>query len=101
MRYLTLSADYGDLSLRDEAVGAVDLVSLGLAGDLLGDLQAWNSRYQPIIPMDMEERQFDGAAGLIDELDELGLALAGRLADALGGGAKVKYYSEGRLRYLP
>jgi hypothetical protein len=101
MRYLTLSADYGALSLRDEEAGPLALADVDVPASLTRELEAWNSRYQPIVPMDMEERQSGEVAALIDELDQLGLALAGRLADALGGGAKVKYYSEGRLRHLP
>lgn len=101
MRYLTLSADYGALALRDDEAGPLNLADVDVPGDLRRDLVEWNSRYQPIVPMEMDARQSTEVAALIDELDQLGLALAGRLADALGGGAKVKYYSEGRLRHLP
>jgi len=101
VRYLTLAADYGALSLRDEEVGAVDLVDLDAPSDLVNDLVAWNERYQPIVPMDMEDRQAAPAAATIDELDRLGIALAKRVAAAIGSGAKVKYYSEGRLRQMP
>lgn len=100
MRYLTLSADYGELSLRDEQAGAIDVVNLGAPQDLVDELTAWNARYQPIISMEMNERQIT-AAELIDELDVLGMELAERLAKAIGDGTKVSYYSEGLLQPLP
>lgn len=86
---------------RDEEIGPIDLADVDVPGDLTRALQEWNSRYQPIVPMEMDERQSAPVAALIDELDQLGLGLARRLADAIVGDAKVKYYSEGRLRHLP
>lgn len=101
MRYLTFAADYGAVSLRDEQLGQLDLADLDLPQDLVDDIVAWNGRYQQIVPMDMKERSAMPASGLIDELDQRGVALAERLADAIGDGSKVRYYSEGRLRNLP
>jgi hypothetical protein len=101
MRYLTLAADYGTVSLRDERLGQLDLADLDVPRDLVEDVVAWNGQYQQIVPMDMEQRSAMPASDLIDELDERGVALAERLADAIGDGSKVRYYSEGRLRTLP
>ncbi len=98
MRYLVLAADYGKVSLRDEGTGTTTVRELGLPSGLLADLEAWNGRYQPVIPADVEERRAGPMASLIEELDRAGAALAERIADAVGDGAKVRYFSEGLLR---
>jgi hypothetical protein len=98
MRYLTLAADYGEVSLRDELDGAQRPTELGLSSDLVADITAWNERYQSVIPADVDQRGADPMAALIVELDQAGIELTGRIADALGAGAKVRYYSEGLLR---
>jgi hypothetical protein len=100
MRYLTLAADYETVSVRDERLGQLDVVDLDVPEDLVDAVVAWNGLYQQIVPMDMEERRSMPATDLIDELDQQGVALAERLAEAIGEGTKVTYYSEGRLRRL-
>jgi hypothetical protein len=101
MRYLTLSADYQEVSIRDEGSGAVDIVALRLPDELVAELAAWNDRYQRVVLTEAEKRSVEPLASLIRELDHSGLALAERLASVVEGGAKVKYYSEGLLRPLP
>jgi|1186.fasta_scaffold399525_2 hypothetical protein len=101
MRYLTLAADYGDLSVRDEQSGPIRLADLDIPHELEEELTAWNTRYQPVIPLSRDARRAEATAKLIDELDHLGLELAERLAAAIPGDAKVRYYSEGRLRQVP
>lgn len=99
-RYLTLAADYLEVSLRDEATGRLELGDLALPRDLVEDLVAWNERYQAVIPMDLDERQAEVTSALIEELDGAGQALASRVAQVLADDSKVKYYSEGRLQLL-
>ena len=99
VRYLTLSADYGQLSLRDEREGQITPAQMGLPSDLLDALTAWNDEYQPIIPLGAGERR--QAASEIEALDQKGLQLAARLADACQEDAKVSYYSEGLGKRLP
>jgi hypothetical protein len=101
MRYLTLAADYGEVAIRDEQRGAVTAAELQLPDDLTADIVAWNDRYQLVIPADVEERGVEPMASLIRELDDVGRQLAERISDAVEGGAKVKYYSEGLLRKAP
>jgi hypothetical protein len=98
MRYLTLAADYGEVSLRDEEAGAITGRELGLPSDLVADLTAWNERYQQVIPTDNDQRRAEPLASLIDELDRAGVDLAERIADAIDDDAKVRYFSEGLLR---
>lgn len=98
MRYLTLAADYREVSIRDETAGALGLDELGLPEDLVADLAAWNDRYQPVIPAGVDQRRVDPMASLIAELDRAGIRLAERLSDSIGDDAKVRYYSEGLLR---
>lgn len=101
VRYLTLGADYGEFSLRDEQEGPITPDELGLSAEIAQELVEWNHGYQPIIPMSMGERRDPATASLIDELDRVGLKLAERIASGATHGAKVRYYSEGQLRHLP
>lgn len=101
VRYLTLAADYRQLSLRDERTRMVDLDELPIPRELVDDLVAWNDRYQAVVPTGIDERQAAPAAALIEELDRAGLALAARLAEVLQDQAKVRYYSEGLFRHIP
>jgi hypothetical protein len=98
MRYLRLAADYGQVSLRDEQAGPTTATELGLPSDLVEDLKAWNERYQRVIPAGIDQRRVDPMASLIGELDQIGIELAERIADAVEDKAKVRYYSEGLLR---
>lgn len=95
MMYLSLSADAYQPSLRDEQEGSVSLDLL--PHEIRDQLQAWNSEYQPVVQMTREERAT--AVGLIDDLDRRGMDIASRIETALAP-AKVRYYSEGRLRSL-
>ena len=98
MRYVLLAADYLEPVLRDENSGEDLLLHLRPREGLAERIATWNEAYQPIIPLEAHARL--DAADLIDALDRAGLMLAAQVADALGDGSKVRYYSEGRLRYL-
>jgi hypothetical protein len=100
MRYLTLSADHQRFSLVDDASMA-QVEQLGLPGDLLADLVAWNRRYQRVIVAGTAERADEPLASVIEELDRTGVALAERIAAASDDHTMVRYYSEGQLRTLP
>lgn len=101
MMHLTLSADYLGFSLRDGAAEVVTPQDLGLSAELVAELDHWNSRYQSIIPMEMAERQEGRPSSLIRELDQAGQELADRIANIVPGKFKVRYYSEGLLKYMP
>lgn len=100
MRYLVLAAEYTQSALRDENVGHVVPEEVGLSWELGGRIRDWNERYRRVIPLDPEKRTESETAELIATLDAEGLALTAEIADALGD-AKVRYYSEGHLRYVP
>ena len=100
MRYLTLTAEYRGLPLRDEALGEVTPEDLDLSSDLAQRIRDWNARYSEVIPLGTEDRRTQRVALLILQLDEEGLGLAQETIAELGE-AKVQYYSEGRLRRLP
>lgn len=99
MRYLTIAADYTQSCLRDDFEGPIQPESLGLPGDLCSELHAWNEAYRRVIPLDEDERCRAEIASLIRRLDEQGRSLASRVQEAAGE-AKVRYFSEGELRYL-
>lgn len=98
MHYLILSADYMKPSLKDEFNGYVDLRKLGVPQNLIEELTLWNDSYNRIIPLTMEQRE--NQIQIIQELDEQGKKIARDLERLVPGGAKVKYFSEGKLMYL-
>lgn len=100
MRYLVLAAEYTQSALRDEHIGHVIPEEIGLSWELGDRIRRWNERYRRVIPLGPEERAEPKTAELIATLDEEGLALAVEVADVLDN-AKVRYYSEGHLRYVP
>ena len=100
MQYLTLIADYTQSPLRDDFVGTVVPEETGLPWELGDRIRDWNARYRVVIPVDVVERACGPLSALIDELDEEGLRLAAEIAEELDE-VKVRYYSEGGLRYLP
>lgn len=60
------------------------------------EIMRWNAEYQMIIPLDSHARV--SMSGVIEDLDTRGLDLAARVEAELAP-AKVKYYSEGLLKY--
>lgn len=99
MRYLTLIADYTQSPLRDDFVGTVIPEEVGLPWELGERIRDWNRRYRAVIPVEVGERACGPVSELIDKLDEEGLRLSAEIAAALDE-VKVRYYSEGRLRYV-
>jgi len=53
MQYLSLSADYGCVSISSEAAGPIAPERLGLPKELVGQLRVWNDRYQQVISADL------------------------------------------------
>jgi hypothetical protein len=101
MQYLSLSADYGCVSISSEAAGPIGPERLGLPKELVGQLCVWNDRYQQVISADLRARRSEPLASLIQDLDREGLALADRIAAVIGDGSKIAYFSEGLLQRLP
>ena len=99
MRYLTLAANYTESPLRDDFIGSLVPEEAGLSWELGDRLRDWNDRYRAVIPLGPDERSSGEVAQLISELDAEGLSLGAEVVDALED-AKVRYYSEGHLRYL-
>lgn len=100
MRYLTLAADYTQPAVRDDYVGPVVPEEVGLSDELGDRIRDWNARYREIIPLDEKQRAVNPAAELIEALDQEGLALVKDITAALPEW-KVRYFSEGHLRYIP
>jgi hypothetical protein len=100
MRYLTLAADYTQSALRDDFAGTVVPEEAGLTESLGDRIRDWNDRYRAVIPLDEAERGSSPTAELIEALDEEGLQLV-RSIEAELYDAKVQYFSEGHLRYVP
>jgi hypothetical protein len=98
VRYLVLSADYLEPRLRDDSRDDDANSWRVLSLELQADLARWNRDYQVVVPMDLAQRT--QAADLIQELDTRGLQLARRISLEVGP-SKVRYYSEGLMRYRP
>ncbi|MEU1883356.1 hypothetical protein ABZ470_39135 [Streptosporangium sp. NPDC020072] len=99
MRYLVLSADYLDFSIRDVADGEIDRD--GIPAELQDQLRDWNSDYQSIVALGDVDRSEAAVAEQIANLDQRGKVLAGALASILLNVGEVRYYSEGKLTYIP
>lgn len=96
MKYITLTASYTQSCVQDDFNGPIELNDLKLPVKILEQLDEWNNRYKSIIPLSREERSLRMAT--INALDKEGLELSEKLRILLD--AKVRYYSEGLLRYL-
>jgi hypothetical protein len=100
LRYLTLAADYTQSALRDDFIGSVVPEEVGISDTLSARIRAWNTRYRAVIPLHETQRVQSPTTELIDALDEEGRFLAKEIA-AESPEFKVRYFSEGRLRYDP
>lgn len=98
MRYLTLAAEYTGSCIKDDFSGQLEYSTLRLNDELSEELESWNEEYKKIIPLDIESRKL--ISNTIDALDEVGISLARKLAKSIQGEVKIKYYSEGRLKYI-
>lgn len=98
MRYLTMAADYTGSCLRDDFTGPIELTSLDLPQEFIEEIISWHCLYRKIIPLSEEQRE--KIMNEIDTLDAQGLKITEKLKTLIYGGAKIRYYSEGRLKYL-
>ncbi|MGH9189653.1 MAG: hypothetical protein ACRD0Q_06430 [Acidimicrobiales bacterium] len=73
---------------------------VGLTEGLGDRIRDWNDKYRAVIPLDEAERRSSPTLELIEALDEEGLQLVGAIQAELSD-AKVRYFSEGHLRYVP
>jgi hypothetical protein len=98
MRYLTLIPDYTQSCIKDDFNGIIEVEELELPQDFIAKILSWHLAYRKIIPLDAYQREI--LINEIEELDREGLKLAKELSKLLSGGAKVKYFSEGKLKHL-
>jgi hypothetical protein len=96
MRYLTITADYQGSGISDDFAGEITPASLGLSQHLSKRIEEWVLKYQPIIPLDEEQRRL--RLEEIERLDEEGIGLMQEVKTELGDAVKLSYYSEGKLR---
>jgi len=99
VKYLTLAPDYTRSCIKDEFSEIIEIKSLSLPDDFKTQLEDWHIEYRKIIPLDEAERI--KKSQLIDKLDKVGISLTKQLSMLIEGGAKIKYFSEGHLKYLP
>ncbi|WP_022927474.1 hypothetical protein [Patulibacter americanus] len=101
MKYLTLFADFYEVSIVELGEGPVDMGELGLPDDLQRDILRWQDEYEPLLPRSLKAPSGTNLERIL-ALDDAGLHLADRIADAVGDGSKVQYYSSGTNRdHLP
>ncbi len=99
MKYLILIADYTGSCIQDEYNhNRISLNDLDIPEDLRKNLKSWHAEYRKIIPLPDEERS--QIMDKIESLDAQGIKLAKKISELIPGGAKVKYYSEGKYKYL-
>jgi len=95
MIYLTLSIDINSF-LKNDFDSNYNLDELNMPSSLLKELNSWYDDYYPIILIDNNERK--NIQTLIEELDKRGILLSQKLMK-VNRDIKVRYYSEGLLKY--
>lgn len=98
MKYLTLIPDYTGSCIQEDNVGSITLESLSIPTQLVKEINEWHQEYRKIIPLSDHDRSLRMED--IEKLDSYGLLLADKLRKMVPGGAKVRYYSEGKYKYL-
>jgi hypothetical protein len=98
MKYLTVAPDYTGSCIIEDFDGRIDVQNLGLPIDFIKVVETWHSSYREIIPLNEEQRL--EKMDFIETLDREGVQIAKKLEALIHGGAKVKYFSEGKLKYL-
>jgi hypothetical protein len=97
MQYLVISADINYTGIKEEFGKDLEREQLKVSDKLWEELSLWVLEYMPIIPLDLHERKIQSA--LIADLDRRGMELRQKFVKELGD-VKIKYYSEGLLKYL-
>lgn len=94
MRFLTIASNYTGPCIQDNFEGPISIDQLGLSDSFIQEINVWNEAYKVIIPLSEKINE-------IELLDQHGLEIANKLQRLVPGGAKVNYFSEGKLKYLP
>ena len=97
MRYLTLKTDFNNF-LKDDFNSDFTFDELEIPNSLLNEIILWYEEYRPYILMDSNERRLKYAE--IDKLDLKGKKLASAISKSIKEDVKIRYYSEGRLKYV-
>ena len=98
MKYLTISSDYASSGIKDDFGREIQKGDLPVEDVLWERLSEWVKKYSRIIMMEAQEREAN--MKLINQLDNEGILLAIEFKNNLGSEYKIKYYSEGLLKYL-
>ncbi len=96
MKYITIAANYMTSGIKDDFEGELTQDDLKVDQVLWDRLSHWSNDYSEIISKDLDERD----PQLIKQLDIEGLLLVEEFKKALGSDFKIRYYSEGLLKYL-
>lgn len=99
MKYLIIMPDYTQSCIVDEFNGRIDLKKLNLPESLFQEFEDWHYRYRKIIPLSDEQRKKHKEE--IEKLDNQGLKLGLKLKEFMSEEIKIKYFSEGTLKFLP
>jgi hypothetical protein len=97
-RYLTISADYLSSGIKDDFNGELQCEDLPISLELWELLTNWVKSYSTIIQEDVIARR--EKLGKIKQLDDEGILILKKISQELGSGYKIRYYSEGLLKYL-
>lgn len=98
MKYLTMSSDYASSGIKDDFGREIQRRDLPVEDVLWERLSEWLEKYNKIIMMEAQERKEN--INLINRLDNEGMQLARDFKNNLGSEYKIRYYSEGLLKYL-
>ena len=98
MRYLSFMADYKGSCLKDDYDNEIDLGYFGLSKEMLNKIHIWNKKYSQLIPLSEDERSSFNKE--IDILDAEGINICNELKEIIFEEVKIRYFSEGKLKYL-
>lgn len=99
MRYLILMPDYTQSCIKDEYNGYLEYEELNLPQDVIDEINSWHFAYKEFIPL--SEKQRKSKMEEIELLDKQGINIAKKIISLCNFPLKIKYFSEGKLKYIP
>lgn len=101
IRYIKVSGEYESTGLWDETTyDQIDPRDLNLSADIVLRLDQLVRDYDPIVPLSGPKLHAPEVQEKIHAIDQRGMELAAEIATFLGEKYRVRYFSEGELKYL-
>ena len=96
--YLSFMTSYNGTCLVDDYNNESTINDFNLPNKIIEKINDWNEKYSKIIPMSEDDRQIHNSE--IEELDSEGIKICIDIKNAFSEEIKIRYFSEGKLKYL-